>query len=283
MQREPQNLRALVLGGGGITGIAWETGLLFGLEARGIALREADLLVGTSAGSVVGAQIAGPAPLSDLYRAQVEGEAAERPEGFGLRALLQLSFLLSLGGDPVRARARLGRRAMAARPTGTERWLAAIEALLAARSWPDRSLRVTAVEAETGRFRVFDRDSGVPLVQAVAASCAVPFVFPPVPIGGSHFVDGGTRSLANVDLARGYGRVVVIAPFAVGLRKGTSPRAQAASLGSEVRSVVVAPDRTAYRRMGWNALDPGRSRASAGAGLAQAARVADEVARVWLG
>jgi len=70
---------------------------------------------------------------------------------------------------------------------------------------------VTAVDAATGEFRTFDRDSGVPLVQAVAASCAVPGVYPPVTIGGRRYVDGGMRSAANVDLAAGVERVVVLA------------------------------------------------------------------------
>ena len=70
---------ALVLGGGGLTGIAWETGLLYGLEGQGIRLRDAELIVGTSAGSAVAAQIASSTSLEELYQAQIDGKVNELP------------------------------------------------------------------------------------------------------------------------------------------------------------------------------------------------------------
>ena len=92
--------------------------------------------------------------------------------------------------------------------------------------WPERDLQITAVEAETGEFTVFTRDSGVDVVSAVAASCAVPTVWPPVAINGHHYIDGGMRSAANVDLAAGADRVVVLAPLAAGLQQAhLDPRA----------------------------------------------------------
>ena len=63
--------RALVLGGGGVAGIAWELGLLSGWAGEGVDVREADLVVGTSAGSVVGAQLRLDGDLQSLFERQL--------------------------------------------------------------------------------------------------------------------------------------------------------------------------------------------------------------------
>ena len=100
---------------------------------------------------------------------------------------------------------------------------------LVSTEWPERPLVVTAVDTETGEFTTFDRDSGVPLVSAVAASCAVPGVYPPVTIDGRRYMDGGMRSAANADLAQGYDRLVVLAPIrgASGRWPASTPRSPA--------------------------------------------------------
>lgn len=147
--------------------------------------------------------------------------------------------------------------------------------------WPATRLLIPAVEALTGELRVFDAGSGVPLIDAVAASCAVPLVWPPVTIGGTRYVDGGIRTIANVDLAAGSKRVVVIAPNTQSARRAGRPEAQVAALGADVRGVVVAPDAAARAAMGTNGLDPSRRRASAEAGRAQAAAEVERVRAVW--
>jgi NTE family protein len=149
------------------------------------------------------------------------------------------------------------------------------------REWPDRALTVTAVDAATGEFRTFDRDSGVPLVPAVAASCAVPGVYPPVTIDGRRYVDGGMRSAANADLAAGYERVVVLAPITRGVGPMASVDAQVS--GMVARVAVVSPDEAGRRAIGRNVLDPAARRPSAEAGRAQAASVAERVAAAWTG
>jgi NTE family protein len=148
-------------------------------------------------------------------------------------------------------------------------------------SWPERRLLITSVDAETGESRVFDRDSGVPLADAVAASCAVPLVWPAITIGGRRYMDGGVRSIANADLAVGCDRVVVLAPVTVALRPSGRISKQLASLGPGVKSVVISPDAEARKAIGNNTLDPARRGGSARAGRAQAAAVAHEVGAVW--
>ncbi|MEV7353023.1 patatin-like phospholipase family protein [Micromonospora chalcea] len=274
--------RALVLGGGGVTGVAWELGLLAGLAGHGLRLDEAELVVGTSAGSVVGAQVRSGTPVTQLYEAQLRPPREEVPARLGTGVLLRWAWAGGRGRDAARARARIGAMALSARTPSEQSRRAVIAARLPSSDWPAARLLVTAVDAASGEFVVFDADSGVPLVDAVGASCAVPGVWPPVTIGDRRFVDGGVRSPVNADLAAGCERVVVLAPTRAAV--GPMPRlsAQVTALrAAGARVAVVSPDRAARTAIGRNVLDPARRAASARAGFAQADTVAAEVAGVW--
>lgn len=271
--------RALVLGGGGVTGIAWETGILHGLAEQGVDLTDADLFVGTSAGSVVAAELAGGAPLAGLYAAQLLPPDGEIPARLTPWMLVRYALSYVMPGTPAAKRARLGRAALKARTPSEESRLEVFEHRLSTKDWPARALKVTAVDTADGKFVAFDRDSGVPLVKAVASSCAVPLVWPPVSINGNRYMDGGMRSVANVDLAAGYSRVVVVAPLTRAASPVATPQAQAARLG--VPSIVVSPDKAALESIGTNLLDPARRKPAAEAGYAQAVSVAEAVRRVW--
>ncbi|MER7993935.1 patatin-like phospholipase family protein [Micromonospora chalcea] len=274
--------RALVLGGGGVTGVAWELGLLAGLAGHGLRLDEAELVVGTSAGSVVGAQVRSGTPVTQLYEAQLRPPREEVPARFGTGVLLRWAWAGGRGRDAARARARIGAMALSARTPSEQSRRAVIAARLPSSDWPAARLLVTAVDAASGEFVVFDADSGASLVDAVGASCAVPGVWPPVTIGDRRFVDGGVRSPVNADLAAGCERVVVLAPTRAAV--GPMPRlsAQVTALrAAGARVAVVSPDRAARTAIGRNVLDPARRAASARAGFAQADTVAAEVAGVW--
>jgi NTE family protein len=271
--------RALVLGGGGVTGVAWEIGLLLGLAEQGVDLTGADLFVGTSAGSVTAAQVTTGRPLPELYEAQLAGTTPEIAASLGTAGLLRFVVAGLWPGDPRKGRAWLGRAALrASTPSEAER-RAVIARRVGTAEWPATPLKITAVEAETGEFMVFDTSSGVSLIDAVAASCAVPMVWPPVTVNGSRYIDGGARSVANVDLAAGADRIVVIAPITASARRSGKPQAQAEALG--VRNVVIAPSDAALTAIGRNPLDPARRAPSAQAGRAQAAEVAAQVRAVW--
>jgi NTE family protein len=277
---------ALVLGGGGVTGIAWEIGMLAGLAEAGVDLTGADLLVGTSAGSVVGAQIACGGQVGELFEGQLRPPTEEKAARLRRATLAGYAwaYVRSRGRDQ-EFRRRIGSLALAAEQAGAtpteEERLHIIGSRLVGAEWPDRRLVVTAVDAHTGEFHAFDRDSGVPLVQAVAASCAVPGVYPPVTIDGRRYVDGGMRSPANADLADGYDRVVVLAP----LPRGAGPMASvdAQVTGMVARVAVVSPDAQSKAAIGKNVLDPAARAGSAHAGRAQAVGVAAEVAEAWRG
>jgi NTE family protein len=283
--------RALVLGGGGVTGVAWEIGVLAGLAARGVQLSEADLLVGTSAGSVVGALLAWGGDPAQLYEEQLTPVAGAGQAGASTgvdtmrrRDMAIFGWAMLRYRDPARARARIGRMALAARTGPEARRREVIAARVPSGEWPARRLLVTAVDAVTGEFAVLTAASGVSLVDAVGASCAVPGVWPPVSMAGRRWIDGGIRSPANADLAAECERVVVLAPISRGVRAASAVAAQAAGLTRAGRAVaVVSPDRAAVAAIGRNVLDPARRAPAARAGHAQAGAALDRVGTVWDG
>jgi NTE family protein len=274
--------RALVLGGGGITGIAWELGMLSGLREHGVDLTGADLIVGTSAGAVVGAQLATGVDPEERYSAQLAPLDGEVAAALGHGAILRLGLAMIGRRDPQRVRARIGRFARRTRAVPEAERIAVIGRRLPVHQWPERDLRVTAVDADTGEFVVFDRTAGVPLVDAVAASCAVPGVWPPVSTGGRRFIDGGVRSPANADLAAGCSRVVVLAPIvrALGPMIGVNDQVAALRAGGALVALV-SPDAAAVAAIGRNPLDPAHRAAAARAGRAQSASAVDEIGDVW--
>jgi NTE family protein len=273
--------RALVLGGGGVTGVAWELGLLAGLAEAGVDPTAADLYVGTSAGSVVAAQVTSGTAIEDLYAHQLQPPTGEITARISRGLLARYGWAVMRSRQAVPFRQRIGAMALKAKtPTEAER-RKVIAGRLGDLSWPAQRLLITACDAYSGEFKVFDSGSGVSLVDAVGASCAVPGVWPPVTIGGTRYIDGGTRSATNADLAEGADRVVIIAPIAVGGGPVGRLADEARLLGRTARVVTVTPDKPARAAIGRNVLDPAFRAASARAGREQAARVLAEVEQIW--
>jgi len=273
--------RALVLGSGGHTGIAWEIGIIQGLLESGVDVRDADLLIGSSAGSVVASHLALDRDIEEAIEQLDAPEVAATAATMGPRVLVRYAAAGLRPGSPARSRAWLTRRAARSAVLDEDTFVAAVGHGLGEAGWPERDLMITAVRADTGEGVAFTKDSGVPLARAVAASCAVPLIYPPVTIHGDPYVDGGIRTLTNADMAAGADRVLVIAPIAFAVRRMNRPRAQLAGLGAHVRSTCVVPDENAVRAIGRNLLDPSRVDPARRAGLVQGRRVADRVAAVW--
>ncbi|MCX5055590.1 MULTISPECIES: patatin-like phospholipase family protein [unclassified Streptomyces] len=273
---------ALVLGGGGPVGGAWLTGVLAGLADAGVDLGRADVVIGTSGGAIFGSRLAcGQAP-RELYERQLTGDDLV---DLNVTTAQALRFLWAALGsrDPERSVRRLGRAALAARTApASETYDAVRELLRGATDWPAPALRIAAVDAVTGEVAAFDADAKVGLVDAVAASCAVPLVWPPVALDGRRWIDGGSRSTANLQLARGYRRVLAVAPIPSAVGPHPSAQQQAAALTAEGAAVsLLRPDRTARRAMGRDLTATARVPAAARAGFAQATAAAAEVAEVW--
>ncbi|MFD4661061.1 patatin-like phospholipase family protein [Kitasatospora sp. NPDC058444] len=274
---------ALVLGGGGAVGLAWTVGMLAGLAEEGLDLSGADLTIGTSAGSVIGARLTSGVRIEEMYREELDG-APEIDVTVTLRQTVRFLWAALGSRDPQRSAQRLGRAALASRTVPESDVHRAVAVLLAGVSdWPAAAdLRVTAVDAADGELVVFDSASLVTLPEAVAASCAVPVVWPPVSAAGRRWMDGGSRSTANVHLARGADRVVAITPIPEAVGPHPSATEQGAELTADGSLVaVLTPDRASRKAFGRNMLDQTRRTAAARAGRIQAASCADAVRAVW--
>ena len=271
---------ALVLGGGGITGAAWEAGLLKGLREAGTDLTGADLFIGTSAGAMVGAVVAG-GQLDALFERQI-GPVDHAVERAAVVDLAKFAKALSGGGPPQRplgeirkeVRARIGQLALAAQVDFTEEErLRTMASRLGFDTWPQPRLMIVAVACDDGSTTIWTKDAGVSIVAAVASSCAAPFVYPPATIGGRRYMDGGMRSATNADLARGSDRIVVITPGGTSSFFGGALTAEVEALRAlGARVAVIEPD-AGTEILGPDALDPARRRAAAEVGYKQAATV----------
>jgi NTE family protein len=208
--------RALVLAGGGLVGIGWEVGVLLGLRDAGVPSDRWDRIVGTSAGSVVGAALGSSDGLDRLATTDWVAygqELASHMSALDREAVAhidELWFGTPDGPDQVTC-AEIGRLARAAVTGPALTFERAIGSILPDPTWP-KPLRITVIDSDDGSLRVLDAASGVPLAKAVAASCSVPGVFPPIAIEGRLYIDGGVRSGSGLDLATGCRSVVGIAP-----------------------------------------------------------------------
>jgi len=266
---------ALVLGGGGVAGIAWITGLLAGLADAGQDVTVADQVIGTSAGATVAAQLGSGLSLEDLFARQVD-------PGLQSRELMAVVNWEKFAADiqPYMAGAStaaeqlrgFGQFALEADTVPEPQRLAVIESRLPSREWPAAPTKLTAVDCVSGELTVFDAASGVSLVDAVAASAAVPGIWPPVTIGGRRYMDGGVRSADNADLAAGFARIIVISPLGLDspLPSPLPLREVLAGLKDGGATVtLISPDEASVAAIGTNALDPATRVPAAMAGRAQ--------------
>lgn len=267
-----------VFGAGGLGGIAWETGILTGLADEGVTIAPDATIIGTSAGSTVAAQVTSGEPLSELYAGQLAGVPYEISKDLRPRQVLELIRLALFVWTPEEFGRRVGEAAIAAKTGPVQERRAVIEARLPRHEWPDSDLRIVTVNAVSGTSRVIVRDDGVDLVDAVAASCAVPLVWPVVNIGGRQYIDGGMRSPLNLDLAPGTGPVVALAPITRGIGRWSRLTRQRRALAAERAVTVITMSEEAKKAQGRNSLDRSIVAAVATAGREQGRRIAAEVA-----
>lgn len=297
----PAGERALVLGGGGSTGNAWEIGVIAGLYEAGVDVTEADLVVGTSAGATVAAQFTGDVPPTELLAAILAAGPvpSSGPAGSGRgRApigpvadhLERTSRIIAAAADAADMRRRMGAAALeadsASDGSAHPRWRDIVAARLPSQQWPDRLVRITAVDAHTGEPVVFDRFSGVDLVDAVAASTSNGFGVPPYHIGGHRYLDGGYRRNENADLAAGYARVLVLSPFGGRSRHPLEWGMQLAAQLDELRAggsrvETVFPDRDCEHMFGAHAMDLSLRAPAARAGYDQGRALAERLTGFW--
>ena len=296
--------RALVLGGGGPVGIGWEAGLLVGLAGSGVDVDRADAVVGTSAGSVVGFTLASGGDLTQaIALVGAAGQAQDADAGAGAgdaeeaaAGLEQLiSTLAEAAADPEAAeaaRAGLGTLALQSATISEDRWLDMFGTFAGA-EWPE-SFACTAVDTESGRFQVWKKSSGVDVQHAVASSCAVPAIFPPVTIKGTRWMDGGVRDMLNADVAAGSDVVLAVSCTLLEIPEGFgvpdldvvlgATRSQLDRLrseGSKVETIVPGDEMLDISGWGLNLMDFTRAPAAYEAGVRQGEAEAARLSGFW--
>ena len=282
--------RALVLSGGGPLAVAWECGILAGLSKSGVALADADFILGTSAGAIVGAQFAAgrdPTAMADAILGERSGTP---PPGamldYPADAIMKLPELFARAQRDDAGRAEVGAYALAAPMRETEpAYVSRIGLVVGADAWPER-LGVVVVDVADGQAQVLRSDSHASLAAAVAASCCLPGLSPPVVINGRRYMDGGTRSSANADLASGFDDILVLG-FRLAGPAGDRMSARVALQSEQLetggaRVSVLAPDEPALAEIGSRTMDVVRRPAVVQAAIAQGTAMADAVARRWL-
>jgi NTE family protein len=286
--------RALVLGGGGAAGNAWLIGVVAGLNEGGLDAVDADLVVGTSAGATAAVQLTGADP-ADLLDAVLAAPLPLRPGRASTPGmdrpiedhLARTNAIIASSHDAAEMRRRIGGAAMesdgASDPAVQARWRATVASRLPAPTWPEGRMLLTAVDASTGDGVAFDRDSGVELVDAVAASCAGGFAYT---IDGTAYIDGGYRRNENADLAAGFSRVLVLSPLGGRSRHPEAWRMQLSAQLEDLRAggsrvATILPDEEALRALGGTLMDPAMRVPAARAGHAQGLALADGLAELW--
>ncbi|NQX29297.1 patatin-like phospholipase family protein [Microbacteriaceae bacterium VKM Ac-2854] len=265
-------------------GNAWLIGVLAGLAEGGLDVTDAELTIGTSAGATAAAQIGGAQPSEHL--ASILAAPPQPPSSPMLDHLRRTEDVFAASQDPADMRRRQGASALAlpAPADHSERWRATVAARLPHADWPQRDVWLTAIDARTGEPVVFDRNSGVDLVDAVAISTSggLPFA-----LGEHRYLDGGyRRSSENADLAAGSARVLVLSPLGGRTRAPLEWRMQLAAQEDELRAggsrvASVLPDAASLDAFGPNMMDLSRRPAAARAGQDQGAALAAELGAFW--
>ncbi|MGO9560085.1 MAG: patatin-like phospholipase family protein [Acidimicrobiales bacterium] len=292
--------RALVLGGGGPVGIGWESGLAVGLASQGVDIAASDSVYGTSAGSFVGAQLALGLDIAETVTRLAETRAATAPnEGSNSAMAERMQALMAAiteaalsDAPPEEARQALGRLALEAEVPSEEEFLGYF-AVLEGLEFPEH-FGCTAVDAESGEFVVWRNGSDADLWHAVASSCSVPCVFPPVTIGGRRYVDGGMRSALNADIAVGHDRALVVSCTLLALPEGMSNPLFDALMGGmadEMRTLeasgvaveTITPSQEFLEISGWGTalMDITKASDAYDAGIRQGVEESERIAAHW--
>ena len=297
---------ALVLGGGGPVGMAWEFGLLSGVAKSGVDLEYIDLTIGTSAGSAVGAWFrSGSVSDADVIGRleALGGELLElitkltavAPQTSGSQTALPTALMDAMnavaqaGTDPAASNRTIGQLALDA-PTIPETAYVSLFEHLVGTHWPS-ALVCASTDVDSGELQTWDHRSGVSLAQAVAASCAWPGAFPTVTVAGRRYMDGGVQDGLNPQLAAGHDTVLGIScrslasedgMTAGGARRQRNTQDALGDLKSQGSHVVlVEPDSRflAISEHGAALMDLSRVRAANAAGVELGAEVAERFAR----
>lgn len=279
---------ALILAGGGYVASSWEIGLITGMAEVGVDVRNADLFVGTSAGARVALDLTSGIALDEIYQRRIgtEMSAISRPAMIDwTRIKAGVDAAKQTGGSPAEILRRYGALALtSAVETGSDR-RKVVGRQLPLQVWPKQRVLITAVNAETGERRAFDRESGIDLVDAILATTAS-FGSPPILFEGHHYIDGGYHSGDNADLAIGFERVLILSLCAPrdAMRLIPLEHAVAALEAAGAQVEVIHPDEQTLAALveTGGPMNPASGRSAAIAGHLQGQRSAKQrIASFW--
>jgi NTE family protein len=254
----------LILGGGGVVGVAWELGVLAAITAdAGWNPATATVITGTSAGSMAGAITALGRDLPAIVARRTANvtmpDAASAPRSSASTSAVssELLDLMRPGTPTVTERARaVGRLARAARPAMDAAAYREFIGASVPAEWPAGDLRLTTVDCESGETVLLGRDSGLDLIDAVAASCAVPTYFPTVEHQGRHFTDGPrgpyiAALAAELDL-----NAIVFVGLRLPFMKGADEHTELDKLAARGLPVARVTDGPAFAAVAADLMDP---------------------------
>jgi NTE family protein len=202
-----------------------------------------------------------------------------------------MTRLYSGEGSADEARREIGKFSLAAKTVSEEDFIGTFGRMVGEAAWPSKRYLCTAVDTADGSFATWDNDSGVPLGRAVASSCSVPGIYPPITINGKRYMDGGMRSGTNADMAKDYDRVIVVAVRAGTMAQQSTPMGVASSkrldeemgviraAGGEVELIV--PDEDAVGVLGLNLMDFRQREPALDAGIRQGRAEAARLKAFW--
>ena len=283
--------RALAMGGGGTLGVAWETGLLAGLEGEGVSFGNADLILGTSAGSIVGSTIARGVSAHMMAEMQMAAarQAARSPAASGPAPDLSkvMAFFMRMpetGEPPVELRREIGEVSRTSQTIPEAQMLAQFATMGVSGAWP-KKFACTAVDATSGEFKVWYEEDRVDFARAIASSCSVPGIFPPITINDRLWMDGGMRSGTNVDVAAGHERVlaVVVIPMALAderMKARVSAESEVVTKAGG-RFDMISPDAVTQEAFGPNLMDGTRRIQLIEQGMRQGKAEAARIKAFW--
>lgn len=266
----------LILGGGGIVGIAWELGVLVGLSRAGAPdPLSASVVVGTSAGAIVGAMASGGRSFDELLEMQRQsgedqvvraipaGREGVRPGETSVVPQPIMDLITSGGAGTKETAAAVGKLAMEAPATLSEElFVAYIQTVLGTEAWPTIDFRPTAVDCLSGETVLWRREDGVPLARAVASSCTVPGYFPTIEIKGRRYTDAPRTPFCEALVAeKNLDAILFVGPQTL-LPEGGPTLPEIDALASRgVRSLQITGG-MALQALGIDLMDPtGRARA----------------------
>jgi NTE family protein len=282
--------RALVLGGGGAVGVGWQTGLLTGLREAGVDVAGAEAILGTSAGALVGALLAGGREVTEALTSLAALGQLIDPDSLaaGDEAFLSARRQAGLDIDPRQALRAIGHAAHEASTPAEDAYLGLFGALDGA-AWP-AGFRCTAIDTDTGDLVVWDQGSGVPLLRAVAASCSIPMLLPTVTIKGRRYMDGGILSHLNATAVPPTDVLVVLSCHPLGSQgvgvdsalsvSDATANAELAQLRETRRLIAVEPDFSGIEAPA-NMMDPDLTFQALQIGKRQAEREAAAIQAAW--